>query len=323
VLYFQVQLRNAVMSQEKPQNTLWSEPGQDKVYEYYRLSSHSQGLRDWVDEAYCTKGLASFLDRDFIQNLRNVGFYSRLWELELAEWFQTFKLNMIPANGRGPDFCIDLGNGSKVWIEATLSRPDEELEKMWKEALQSGGKEYNTPRQEMVLRYSSSLFGKANVIKEKYLGLVGEHDFMLIAVSAFPPGSLYPDIEMFMHAVFPIEDQLVYFSQAGSQPNQDSVRPTHTILREYVKKNGALVKKEFLYPGDNFPFIDGVVFSEASNLQELLGTHASSFDDSTNQPHLFPNYSGKSLPELFTKNFYFHKITDRGEMVSLELQNPT
>ena len=39
------------MSHKIPQSNLWMEPGKDIYYEHYRLSTQSQDLREWVNEA--------------------------------------------------------------------------------------------------------------------------------------------------------------------------------------------------------------------------------------------------------------------------------
>lgn len=88
------------------------------------------------------------------------------------------------------------------------------------------------------------------------------------------------------------------------------------------KATGALVRKEFLYPGTEFPHIDAVMFSEASNLQQLLGVFSSSFNEDTNKPHIYQNYSGKQIPEEFTQYFFYHKWDDNPPMVSLDMIEP-
>lgn len=304
--------------------SVWDVSGKDKSFEHYRLSDSitSKDLRRWVDNAYFDKHLDIYLDKNFASTLQNEDFYGRIWELELAEWFQLSNLKMIPTHGIGPDFCIELSNGKKVWVEAVLSRPDTELEQIWKEALSSeGSKAYNTPRKQTALRYSSSLVGKANKIRKNYSKIISSDDYTLIAISAFPPSSLRSDIDLFMLAILPIDNQVVYFSQDGDKVD-DSKLPTHTILTNYTKKSGSKVKKEFLYPGSHFPFIDGVVFSEASNLQQLLGTLSSRFDETTNRPHVFENYAGKPLPNEFTKHFYFHKFNRMGDLIGIEMVEP-
>ena len=306
-------------------NTIWDTPGKDKYYEHYRTpnSEASKILHSWVDEAYLTNNLAQFLDKGFVDKLRNEDFYSRLWELEVAEWLQKTGLKLMPTNGKGPDFCIELGDGRKIWVEAVLARADEELEQIQRKALASNGKKaYNTPRDQTALRYSSVLVAKAAKIKAKYVSYIGKDDYVLIATSAFAPGAMLSDIDLFMLAVLPIEYQVVHFSTDGTPLDPSVLRPTHTVKREHSKKSGALVRKEFIYPGEDFPHINGILFSEASNLQGLLGTISNGFNKSTDTPHIFQSYTSSDLPEEFTRIFYFHKFRNNGDLVSLEMLEP-
>lgn len=305
------------------QKTIWSEVGKDIKYEYYRNSSRSKELREWVDNVLFVTKLIEFLDENFMDKFRNEDFFGRLWELEIVEWLNLTGIKMLPTLGTGPDFCLELEDGSKIWVEAVLSRPDTELEKMHDDSFIRSGSAHQIPNEEIALRYSTSLVAKAEKIKNKYVGIIGPNDYTLIAVSSFPFGSMWPDINMFMPAILPVEFQIVYFSKDGSPLNENVIRPTHSIKREYKKESGAIVKKEFLYPGNYFPYIDGVIFSEASNLQQLLGRYSTAFSESTNRPHIFANYVGKVLPEIFTNNFYNHKFKDKDSMVSLEVINPT
>lgn len=303
--------------------TIWSATGDDKHYEHYRKVADRKDLRDWVDRAYIKDALEDFLDKGFLNELRNNDFYGRLWELEVAEWLSLTGLKMIPTNGLGPDFCLELNSGSKIWVEVVLPRPDETLDQLERDAFSSSGETYDVPGKEIALRYSSSLVQKARKFNKKYHDCINPSDYILIAVSAFPPNSMSSDINLFLPSVLPIEHQVVYFSKDSSPLDKNIPRPTHTIKTEWEGKPGGLpIKKTFLYPGDDFPYIDGVVFSEASNLQQLLGVWSSAFNDSTNIPHVFQNYSGKKLPEEFTKKFYYHPFEDNGELVSSAVIDP-
>jgi len=303
--------------------SIWDTTGKDKYYEHYRASSNAEDLRKWVDEAYGR--LSQFLDSDWVNNLQNEDFYSRLWELEVVEWLSLTGYKLIPSNGSGFDFCVELTDGTKVWIEAVYSQPDDELRKIEKQALDSEGKQaYDVPREQMALRYSSSLFHKSNKIKDKYLDGVGKNDRVLIAVSSYAPDAgMWKDRGIFELAILPINFQLIHFSTNGEPLDPDVVRPTHELKRDMEKATGAVVKKEFLYPGDEFPHIDGVMFSEASNLQQLLGSWSSTFGKETNTPHIYQNYSGKEIPEDFTKFFYYHKWRENPPMMSLDTVDPT
>lgn len=75
-------------------------------------------------------------------------------------------------------------------------------------------------------------------------------------------------------------------------------------------------------PGEDFPYINGILFSEASNLQQLLGSWSSTFNQSTNTPHIFQSYKSKDLPEAFTQIFYYHKFRDNDQMVTLDMREP-
>lgn len=299
--------------------SIWDTLGKDEYYEHYRTSSHSD-LRKWVDEAYVK--VARYLDKGWVDNLRSGDFYSRLWELELAEWLMLTGLKMIPSNGVGFDFCVELEDGSKVWIEAVYSHPDDELKEIEKKALDSD-EASDVPREQVALRYSSSLFHKANKIQEKYLDSVSDNDRTLIAVSSFgPDAGMWKTRDIFELAILPINFQLVHFSTNGEPLDQSVPRPSHQLKTEMAKATGALVKKEFLYPGTDFPHVDGVMFSEASNLQSLLGVSASWFGQDTNTPHIYQNYSGKDIPEVFAKFFYYHKWRENPPMMSLDTIDP-
>lgn len=300
--------------------SIWNASGTDKYYEHYRVSSNAD-LRNWVDDAYSK--LAQYLDRDWVENLRNGDFYARLWELELAEWLVLTGLKLVPTNGVGFDFCIELDSGAKIWIEAVYSYPDEELRKIEMEALASDGQVRNTPREQVALRFSSSLFHKANKIKNKYTKSVADNDYVIIAISSFGlDAGMWKSRDVFQLAILPIDNQLVHFSRDGLPLDPNKPLPSHELKIEMKKATGASVKKEFLYPGLEFTHIDAVMFSEASNLQNLLGGFNSSFSKETNTPHIYQNYSGKKIPNDFTKYFYYHDWIENMPLVTLEMSDP-
>ncbi len=309
--------------------SIWTAQGTDKNFQHYRTGDEWKDLRKWVDDAYYGRNLQTVLDNNFVEQVQNHDFFARLWELELAEWLYLTGLKLIPTRGKGPDFCVELPDDRKVWIEAVLATADEAMDKKWREHMGKPSElaqVYDFPKDENALRYASSLYTKAVKIKDKYVdkGMISADDFMLIAVSAFPPSALHSDMEHFMRAALPMGDPVVHFSRDGSPLDPNATRATHTDKPEYVKGNGAHVLKQFLYPGTYFPYIDGVLFSEASNLQGLLGAWSSRFDNTTNIPHIFPNHaSQKSLPAEFTDNFYVHKFVENDQaMIGLKMIDP-
>jgi len=301
--------------------SIWEEKGNNEYYEHYRASKHSKDLRKWVNEAY--SAVSQFLDKDWLDNMRNSDFYSRLWELEIAEWLMLTGLKITPTNGSGFDFCIELSDGSKVWIEAVYSYPDEALRKIQEEALASNGVVHDTPREQVALRFSSSIFHKANKVKNKYQKYIGAKDHVMIAVSSFGPDTgMWKTRDIFQLAILPINNQLVHFSRDGSPLDSNAPLPSHEMKNEMQKATGALVRKEFLYPGTEFPHVDAVMFSEASNLQQLLGVFSTSFNEDTNRPHIYQNYSGKRMPEEFTQFFFYHEWKENPPMMTLEMLDP-
>lgn len=299
-------------------NSVWTAEGKDKNFQHYRTGDWKD-LRKWVDDAYYKKGLSAILDKSFVDQLQNHDFFARLWELELAKCLSMAGLSLTPTNGSGPDFLIELSDSRRLWIEAILATPDIEMDKRWRERIAKPGELaqiYDFPKDENALRYASSLVTKGEKIKDKYLdkGIISPDDIVLIAVSGFPPGALHSDIEHFMRAALPMGDPVVHISTNGEPLDPRVTRATHTEKTEYIKGNGSSVLKQFLYPGTYFPHIDGVLFTEASNLQGLLGTGSSRFDDSTSIPHIFPNHaSQKELPTEFTDNFYLHEFTENDQ----------
>lgn len=286
-------------------------------------------LRKWTDEVFFAKGLKDVLDKDFPIRFRDHDFFARLWELKLADWLRLAGFKLIPTNGIGPDFCVELSDGHKVWIEAILATAGAELDKLWRSRIAPAGqvaRAYDFPKNEMALRYGNSLVEKGdhfNPKDGKYAKFVGKDDFAVIAISGFAPGALSSDIEHFLRAALPMGDPVIHFNTDGSPLDPHVVRATHTDQPDYVKPNGSTVLKQFLYPGTYFPFVDAVLFTEASNLQQMLGTFSSNFNDSTNIPHVFPNYaSQKALPPEFTDNFYCHEFIEGTSMMSLQTIDP-
>lgn len=304
-------------------NTIWSVSGSDINYEHFRLSPRSQEFREWCDQRYYSDDLRVYLDSDYLTQLRNSDFFGRVWELELAYRLHLTNLILVPTQGKGPDFCVELTGGVRVWIEAVRSKEAEELKTKWHEWLRNNqGQVHDTPSQDYALRYSTSLASKAKKIQSKYSALLSSKDFMLIGVSAFAPGPMDSNIEFFMRAVLPIGAPLVQFSLTDEPLDTEPKLPTHDVVTDFEKSNYSLVSKDFLYPGLEFPFIDGVVFSEASELQNLLGSYSSRFDESTARPHFFPNHAGKKLPSEFTSHFYYHEFSADNKMVGLVTIDP-
>lgn len=311
--------------------SIWEEDGKDENYQWYRSRDSFKDLRAWADATYYKNGMSEYLDKNFLEQLRNRDFFARIWELKVAEYLSLTKLKMIPTKGAGADFCIELGDGRKIWIEAVLATPSESLKQFRESRLKANGNLVDYPAHSMALRYSSSLFGKGTKIRDKYIGkgLIGEDDIVLIAISGYPPATgLDPEIEHFLRAIMPMGDPVVHISADGTPLDPTIPRSTHSSMLSQLKGNGSEVLKQFLYPGTEFAFINGVLFAEAKDLQGLMGRvynifDENEFDGSLDAPHIFPNYSSKKqIPTDFTDFFYLHYFVDNPPLISIEEQAP-
>lgn len=297
--------------------SIWDLTGKNDYYEWIRTTEGLDTFRSWFDDQYYDKGLKSYLDPRFLDEFRNNEPYSRIWELELARQLIASGLTLDPTQGRGPDFRITLGDGVTVWVEAVLATPDDDLRRFYKAVLGKGM--FDFPKEKFTLRYTSVLRKKANKYKEYVKnGLVSENDIKIIAVSGFGYGmEMSSGIEHFLRAIAPIGDPVIHITRDGSPVPKDTPLSSHSNISEYLNKNGSPVPKKFLFPGDEFKHIDGVIFSEISNVQEMLGKH-SAYDDSTAKLHLFPNFSAQNtLPPALCDAMYHHKIVVSGDMISI------
>lgn len=164
------------------------------------------------------------------------------------------------------------------------------------------------------LPYSGSLYKKALVIKDKYLGREVKYgEPVLISVASLDLRLQWADIDSFMQAVLPIGKPLVHFSRDGSPLDPSVIRPTHEFKQTMTKPNGSSVNKEFLTHGSEFPYVSGVIFSEISEVRFLLGEWSSSFDGSTRELHVMDNYKAAvKVPAEFTRPFYHHYFSQEG-----------
>ena len=297
--------------------SIWDLTGKNDYYEWIRTTEGLDTFRSWFDDQYYDKGLKNYLDPRFLDEFRNNEPYSRIWELELARQLIDSGLTLDPTQGRGPDFRITMSDGVIVWIEAVLATPDDDLRRFYKAVLGKGM--FDFPKEKFTLRYTSVLRKKANKYEEYVKnGLVSENDIKIIAVSGFGYGrEMSSGIEHFLRAIAPVGDPVIHITRDGSPVPKGTPLSSHSNISEYLNKNGASVAKKFLFPGDEFNHIDGVIFSEISKVQEMLGKH-SAYDDSTAKLHLFPNFSSQqSLPNILRRVMYYHDISLNDDMISI------
>jgi hypothetical protein len=239
-------------------------------------------------------------------------------------------LKLISTKGKGPDFCIQLDDGPKIWIEAVLSRPDQEMRRQYKEQLATDINKlqaHSVPRDETALRYCGNLAAKRDKITSKYADIIKSDDYVIIAISGYPPANgMWADRDLFETAIFPISYQQVHISTDGKPLNPNLTLPTHQYRDQLTKKSGNTVNTGFLVPGNDNGRIDGILFSEAFNLQHLLGVTywaGGPTDTYLDPARIYQNYEGKKLPEELTKYLHYHPCSDNPPYVTWETVAPT
>ena len=143
--------------------SVWEESGKSKEYQHVHAIPQRAEFRAWLDDGYYARGLSKYLDKNFLDELRNNDFYARVWELALCRKLFDAGLSLIPTNSVGPDFCIEIGPGRLLWIEAVHAAPTKAMARDWLNYISSGGgmREYGTEIDDAALRYSG---GSLNVL---------------------------------------------------------------------------------------------------------------------------------------------------------------
>jgi hypothetical protein len=303
-------------------NTIWGDEGSDINYRNVKQSQRLNDLRDWMDETFFNKGVSQYLDANFLSALRNNDFNARLWELVLADKLKQTGLNMVPTRGSGFDFHLILPEGTTVLIEAVHATASVALQQAWLDRLKSRGGEYDTQIDEVALRYSSALYTKAVKIRDEYQATLSGDEVILIGIASLDINLMWSGLDTFMKALYPIGAPVVHFSTDRKALDPSIRRSTHAAQEFMVKTSGIEIAKNFLFPGDDYPFINGVLFSEASDVQEMRGTSSSSFNKTTRCLHSFSSYRTGPLPLSLTKHFYHHEISDDKTMISVRTMEP-
>lgn len=306
----------------------WSIAGKNSDYEYVRQNPSRVRLRSWIIDKLSDPKLVRLLDSHFVTAMRNGDFYPRMWELELASRLLMSGLSLRDTGDAGFDFSINLNGDRTVWIEAVYTRADLEMKTAMMEKLRRDLDKVPVTEfeplndHEYALRFAGNLWEKAKEIREKKINLVKADDLVIIAIAGHYSIDFRNTREVFRKAVYPIDHELFRFTRVGEKLESVPNQPTHEYSPVMYKKSGSAVPKTFLYKGEENSHIDGVIFSEYSELQDLLGTMSSEFDETTAHLHLFPNFSGKEIPDEFGEYLYWHKFVPHEETIKVELQSP-
>ncbi|PIT99090.1 MAG: hypothetical protein COT74_11615 [Bdellovibrionales bacterium CG10_big_fil_rev_8_21_14_0_10_45_34] len=169
------------MSQGKRTNNFFEEKaGKNDVYAFNKSHHNRQEVRD-----YCSKLLEhhwqycgdSHFQQDAVENPQQ-----RWWEMYLS-WvlYKVAGFKGHKVNGEGPDFCVLLPDGKKIWIEAVAVKAGTNDNEVTRPPVGRAG---TLPVDKMVLRVTSAFADKARKI-ERYIEqkIISPEDAVVIAIN--------------------------------------------------------------------------------------------------------------------------------------------
>lgn len=169
------------MAQGKRTNNFFEEKaGSNDVYKFNQNHTNRQEVRD-----YCAKLLEhhwnycadNHFQQDAVENPQQ-----RWWEMYLS-WvlFKIAGFKGQPVQGEGPDFCVLLPNGKKMWVEAIAAKVGTGQNEVTRPPSGQAG---TLPTEKIVLRVTSAFADKVKKI-EKYIsqGIIAAEDAVVIAIN--------------------------------------------------------------------------------------------------------------------------------------------
>lgn len=169
------------MSQTKRTNNFFEEKaGKNEVYAFNKTHPNRQEVRDYCSRllenhwSYCGD---THFQQDAVENPQQ-----RWWEMYLSwVFFKVAGFKGQKVNGEGPDFCVFLPDGKKLWIEAVAVKTGTNENEVTRPPVGQAG---TLPVDKMVLRVTSAFADKVKKI-EKYLNqnIIAPEDAIVIAIN--------------------------------------------------------------------------------------------------------------------------------------------
>ena|ERR1019366_2004210 len=186
-------------------------------------------------------------------------FHGRSWELFLLTVIIDAGLTVEPTGEAGPDICVRLPSGRRLWIEAVVPRPGTGPNAVPQRGPNFGGG--SLPRDStVILRYTQALREKLRQLNaHKAAGIVAPDDAYLIALSQ--GGILDSDLQddelpLIARAVLGIGQTTYNFVPYSDQPGWIEVP-----RREHVATaSGSPVSTTFLLEAET-EFVSGIIFA--------------------------------------------------------------
>lgn len=169
------------MAQGKRTNNFFEEKaGDNDVYKFNQSHPNRQEVRDYCSkllEHHWTYCADNHFQQDAVENPQQ-----RWWEMYLS-WvlFKVAGFKGQPVQGEGPDFCMALPDGKKLWVEAIAAKVGAGQNEVTRPPSGHAG---TLPTEKIVLRVTSAFADKVKKI-EKYIaqGIIAAEDAVVIAIN--------------------------------------------------------------------------------------------------------------------------------------------
>lgn len=258
---------------------------------YIQIALYDKTTRKWYEENW--PKVHPYLGKDFLKRFQEKEHRSSSWEFYLATVFINKKFKLLEKPQEGPDFCIELPKGKKIWIEAITCEDGEIRVKQYA----PGCNQYSIEdmQHNRVLRITSVFWEKFNkfdrYLKNKKIGITS-HDYLVIAINGSAIQG-HSDVQaLFERAMFARGLDMVTFSQKESQI---TYKPAPPVIR--IRKVDNIVEEIKTEPMvmNKFSRISAVLYSGHSVENSPLSDIGSEF--------LFAYHSNPTnpLPENFFK----------------------
>ncbi len=207
---------------------------------YIQTALYWKDTRKWYEENW--PKVFKYLDKDFLDRFKmEEEHHARAWEFHLASVLLDKGLELEQKTWRtGPDFCIKIPTGKKIWVEAiTCDRGDvdpvEPYPEMKSGQIYSFGGNIEDTHRPRALRITNAIGAKFEKFK-KYLSDsksgVGEDDCLLIAINGGTIQHFADPSMLFKRSVFGQGPDVLVRIPGQEKLKGGFYKPTLTIIKK-------------------------------------------------------------------------------------------
>lgn len=224
-------------------------------------------IREWYENRW--PKLQKYLDKDFAEKFQKKNeHHARAWEFHIATAFSEKKLQMEEKTwSYGPDFCIKVSDGMKIWIEAiacdlgTVDPVEPYPDMIPGQIYSSGGniEDEHRPRALRITNAISTKFKKfKNYLQNHSKSGVSENDCLIVAVSGAAIQHFSEPMMLFKRAVFG-QGPDVFVKRSGEEKlTGPFYKPMPTITKKTKGRNEE-IPAHFMQM-DEFSRISAVIY---------------------------------------------------------------